>query len=103
MMLPVRWRGGLDHQRADHHRNALGHRRLIFTYLIPECPGAVLFQEHKGAAGGKGWHCGGTLAVDMKRGHHRHVHVIIAQGDLPGRVVACKTQVVVGNYHPFRP
>ncbi|MDI4691920.1 hypothetical protein MJN99_17635, partial [Salmonella enterica subsp. enterica serovar Cerro] len=33
-MLPVRWCGGLDHQRADHHRNALGHRRLIFTYLI---------------------------------------------------------------------
>lgn len=49
----------------------------------------------------KGWHCGGTLAVDMKSGHHRHVHVIIAQGDLPCRVIACKTQIIVGNHHPF--
>ncbi len=80
MMLLVRWcEGWTISVRTSSGRT--GHRRLIFTYPDPRSwpLGTVLLAGRRARMQA----CGGTLTIDMKRGHHRHVHVIIAQGDLP--------------------
>ncbi len=44
-MLLVRWRGGADHRGSS--PECTGHRRLIFTYLIPEAPPALYFRAQR--------------------------------------------------------